>query len=228
MTADAVKRLEAIVSLEDLGAGFILASHDLEIRGAGELLGDVQSGNMHAIGFTLFMELLDKAVHDLKHGKEPDLTMSVINNVEIDLRIGAIIPDTYIVDVHTRLTFYKRISNSNTHDQLRNVQIEMIDRFGLLPQAVKWLIQMIEIKLLAEPLGIIKISGTAQGVTIELNQQPAINHAHFFQLLQQQPQRYKIKGTSALQMIYQSNTNDARLLELKQLIMQDLTPRRTK
>ena len=132
MTRDAVKRLDAIASMEDLGAGFILASHDLEIRGAGELLGEEQSGSMHAIGFNLYMELLDRAVKALKSGKQPELAFNLNHGVEINLNLPALIPDDYINDIQLRLTCYKRIANAENKDVLRELQVEMIERFGLL------------------------------------------------------------------------------------------------
>jgi len=135
MTKDATKRLEAIASLEDLGAGFALATHDLEIRGAGELLGDDQSGQINAIGFNLYMEMLEKAVEAMKEGKEPSLTDSLGKQTEIELRIPALIPEDYIGDVNTRLSLYKKLASCKNQDDIDEYQIELIDRFGLLPDA---------------------------------------------------------------------------------------------
>ena len=148
MTADAVKRLEAIESLEDLGAGFTLATHDLEIRGAGELLGDEQSGQMHEIGFTLYTQLLERAVQALKAGREPDLAAPLSHGGEIDLRIPALIPEDYLPDVHARLVMYKRIASAENDETLKELQVEMIDRFGLLPNSTKQLFAIASLKLI--------------------------------------------------------------------------------
>ncbi len=140
MTADAIKRLEAIDSLEDLGAGFTLATHDLEIRGAGELLGDEQSGQIQEIGFSLYMDMLSRAVESLRAGKEPDLDAAFDAGVEINLHVPALLPDDYVPDVHLRLILYKRISATQSATELRELQVELIDRFGLLPEPAKNLI----------------------------------------------------------------------------------------
>ncbi len=133
ITADAEKRLEALASLEELGAGFTLATHDLEIRGAGELLGEEQSGQIEQIGFSLYTEMLDRAVRALKSGKVPDFDLTSEHEAEIELHVPALIPDDYLPDVNARLTLYKRISSARDEEELRELQVEMIDRFGLLP-----------------------------------------------------------------------------------------------
>ncbi|MDA0979214.1 MAG: transcription-repair coupling factor, partial [Proteobacteria bacterium] len=163
MTPDAHKRLEAIAGAEDLGAGFILATHDLEIRGAGELLGDEQTGNLQTIGYSLYMEMLDQAVKAIQDGKTPNLDRPLREGTEINLHLPALIPADYLPDVHTRLVLYKRISNARNDDELRELQVEMIDRFGLLPDPVKHLFRVTRIKLLAEDLGIKKIDAGASG-----------------------------------------------------------------
>ena len=137
LTADAEKRLDAIAAMEELGAGFTLATHDLEIRGAGELLGEEQSGQIEEIGFSLYSELLDRAVRALKSGKVPDFDLTSEHDAEVELHIPALIPDDYLADVHARLTLYKRIASARDTDALRELQVEMIDRFGLLPDSVK-------------------------------------------------------------------------------------------
>ena len=137
ITADAIKRLDAIASLGELGVGFTLATNDLEIRGAGELLGDEQSGNMQEIGFNLYADFLARAVAALKSGKEPNWDTAANKGTEIDLQVSALIPESYLTDVTLRLQLYKRISNAKTSRDLDEIQVEMIDRFGLLPQAAK-------------------------------------------------------------------------------------------
>ena len=128
MTEDARKRLEAIESLEDLGAGFSLATHDLEIRGAGELLGDEQSGQINEIGFSLYTELLERAVKAIREGRQPELDRPLSHGAEVDLGIPALIPEDYLPDVHARLVMYKRIASAATEEDLRELQVEMIDR----------------------------------------------------------------------------------------------------
>lgn len=218
LTADAVKRLEAIVSLEDLGAGFTLATHDLEIRGAGELLGEEQSGNMHAIGFNLFMEMLDRAVNDLKAGKIPELSAPMHQGPEIDLRISAIIPEDYISDIHNRLIMYKRIANAKNTEQLHDLQIELIDRFGLLPYPVKHLLLITELKLKAEKMGIQKISAGAQQGKIEFGETPNIDTGILISLIQVHAKRYKMDGPQCLRFTLDNTSAEERLFEIGTLL----------
>ncbi|MDP3269568.1 MAG: transcription-repair coupling factor, partial [Legionella sp.] len=220
LTTDAVKRLEAIVSLEDLGAGFTLATHDLEIRGAGELLGEDQSGNMHAIGFNLFMEMLDRAVEDLKAGKTPELSAPMHQGPEIDLRISAIIPEDYIGDIHNRLIMYKRISNAKTRQQIHDLQIELIDRFGLLPQPVKNLLLITELKLKAGELGIQKISASAQQGKLDFNEKPSINPGVLISLIQVHAKRYQMEGPQRLKFTLDSTKAEDRIFEISSLLNQ--------
>ncbi len=146
MTTDAQKRLEAIASLEDLGAGFALATHDLEIRGAGELLGEDQSGQMETIGFSLYMELLENAVDALKAGREPSLEDLTSQQTEVELRMPSLLPDDFIPDVNTRLSFYKRIASAKNEQDLEEIKVELIDRFGRLPDAVRNLLDIARLR----------------------------------------------------------------------------------
>lgn len=214
MTSDAIKRLDAIASLEDLGAGFTLATHDLEIRGAGELLGEQQSGNMQAIGFSLYVELLEHAVKALKSGKEPSLEKPLHTGAEIDLQISALIPEPYLPDVHTRLVFYKRIANAPSSEALNEIQAEMIDRFGLLPEAAKNLFRVTEIKFKAQTLGIKKIDASAQGGRIEFSEQPNIDSATIIHFIQRYPQQYKLEGPSRLKYVLPQETAEDRIKNL--------------
>jgi len=218
LTKDALKRLEAIVSLEDLGAGFTLATHDLEIRGAGELLGEDQSGNMHAIGFGLFMEMLDRAVNALKAGKIPELSAPMQQGPEIDLRISAIIPEDYIGDIHTRLIMYKRIANAKDMKTLQDLQIEMIDRFGLLPPSVKLLLLVTDLKLVAATIGIVKIKAFGQKGSIDFDENPAIDAGVMINLIQCHTTRYQMEGPKRLRFNLDSTTNEERIHEIKQLV----------
>ncbi len=201
MTKDAVKRLEAIESIEDLGAGFTLATHDMEIRGAGELLGDDQSGQMQEIGFGLYNELLERAVKALKSGDEPSLSMSQRQFIEIDLHVPALIPNDYLSDVHTRLVLYKRISAAADSEALEELQVEMIDRFGLLPEQVKTLFAVHELRFKAKEIGIRKIDVYDQGGRIIFEQQPNIEPMAIIELIQSQPQKYKLDGQDKLRII---------------------------
>lgn len=217
MTADALKRLEAFTSLEDLGAGFTLAMHDLEIRGAGEVLGEQQSGNMHSIGFSLYMELLEQTVAALKSGKEPALKQ-LSSAVEIDLQISALIPEDYLPDVHTRLVLYKRIAHAKNTVELEQLQIEMIDRFGLLPQALKNLFQLSELKLLAQKIGVKKIVSGPQGGRIEFNENPSINLQDILYLIQKHPDLYKLDGPKHLRFNFVQTTSELRIKNIFNLL----------
>ena len=218
MTPDAVKRLEAIESLEDLGAGFTLATHDLEIRGAGELLGDEQSGQIQEIGFTLYSELLERTVRALKQGRDPQLDRPLDHGAEIDLHIPALIPDDYLPDVHTRLILYKRIASAPDETALRELQVEMIDRFGLLPQPVKDLFAVTGLKLLALPLGIKKIDAGATAGRILFGHAPDVDPARIIRLIQTQPTRYKLEGADKLRFFADMADSGARIAAVAQLL----------
>jgi len=200
LSADAIKRLEAIESLEDLGTGFMLATHDLEIRGAGELLGDGQSGQIHEIGFSMYTELLERAVKALREGKQPNLDKPLHSGTEINLHMPALIPDDYLADVHLRLIMYKRISNAGNSEELRELQVEMIDRFGLLPDAIKTLFRVTELKLLATPMGILKIDASVDGARIVFDDAPNINTTELIKLIQTQSRRYNFDGKKTLRI----------------------------
>lgn len=196
MTPDAEKRLEAIANAQDLGAGFVLATHDLEIRGAGELLGDGQSGQIQAVGFTLYMEMLERAVKAIQKGEQPNLDQPLGGGPEINLRIPALIPEDYLPDVHARLILYKRIANATDEDGLKELQVEMIDRFGLLPDPAKSLIRLTLLKLQAEKLGITKIDAGPQGGRIEFSADTSVDPMVLIKLIQSQPNRYKFEGAT--------------------------------
>ena len=220
MTADAVKRLEAIESIHDLGAGFTLATHDLEIRGAGELLGEGQSGHMQEIGFTLYMEMLDRAVQALKAGREPELDRPLDHGSEIDLGIPALLPDDYLPDVHTRLIQYKRIASAADFDELRELQVEMIDRFGLLPQQAKNLFHVTEFKLRATPLGIRKIEMGDSVGRIYFVAEPDLDPMKIIQLIQTQPKTYQMDGPDKLRVLGDFPDAAARFLAIEALFDQ--------
>jgi transcription-repair coupling factor (superfamily II helicase) len=218
MTADAVKRIEAIESLEDLGAGFLLASHDLEIRGAGELLGEAQSGQIHEVGFSLYMDLLERAVQALKAGKVPELDRPLDHGPEIDLQSPALIPDDYLPDVHSRLILYKRIASARDHGELRELQVEMIDRFGLLPPPVKTLFRVTELKLRALPVGVKKIEAGPKGGRLVFGPEPKVDAAKLVELIQRQSRVYKLDGRDKLRFIKELPDAEARAAEVEAVL----------
>jgi transcription-repair coupling factor (superfamily II helicase) len=222
LTKDAKKRLEAIENLEGLGAGFMLATHDLEIRGAGELLGEDQSGQMASVGFSLYMEMLDQAVAALKEGKEPSLDQILQTHTEVDLRVPALLPDTYIPDVNMRLSLYKRVATCRDMDALKDLQIELIDRFGLLPDAAKNLITIAEIKVAAQPIGINKIEMSKQGGYFEFSEATKVNPAFIIKLIQTQPQVYKLEGSNKLKLNIKADDTKERI-KLVKTIIEDLS-----
>ncbi|MCL6350978.1 transcription-repair coupling factor [Pectobacterium polaris] len=201
MSTDAQKRLEAIASLEDLGAGFALATHDLEIRGAGELLGDDQSGQMTSVGFSLYMELLESAVEALKAGREPSLEDLINSQTDVELRLPALLPDDFIPDVNTRLSLYKRIASAKTTAELDELKVELIDRFGLLPDASRYLLQIAALRQQAQALGIRRIEGNEKGGFIEFSEQNRVDPSHLIGLLQRDPGTYRLDGPTRLKFM---------------------------
>ena len=220
MTPDAVKRLEAIDSLEDLGAGFTLATHDLEIRGAGELLGDTQSGQIQEIGFSLYTELLGRAVDSLRAGVDPDLEAPLHAGVEINLHIPALLPDDYVPDVHLRLILYKRISAAETAEDLRELQVEMIDRFGLLPEAAKNLMRIAAIRKSASRLGIEKIDAADAGGYLVFGADSHIDPVALVQLVQNDSRRFRLQGSHRLQIRDDLSIVDNRFSTIEKLLQQ--------
>ena len=218
MTDDAIKRIEAIESLEELGAGFTLATHDLEIRGAGELLGDEQSGQIQEIGFTLYTELLERAVAALKAGKQPELSQPLNHGPEVDLHLPALIPDDYLPDVHGRLTLYKRVASASDKDELRELQVEMIDRFGLLPDPVKSLFSITELKLKAVPLGIAKIDVGEMSGRLIFGTRPNVDPAQIIELVQKQPQHYSLDGSDRIRLQFEMSEPAERISQVSKLL----------
>jgi transcription-repair coupling factor (superfamily II helicase) len=200
MTSDAEKRLEALAAMEELGSGFTLATHDLEIRGAGELLGEGQSGQMAEVGFTMYTELLERAIKSIRSGKLPDFDPSTRFGSDVELNIPALIPEDYLPDVHARLTLYKRIASARDSDGLKDLQIEMIDRFGLLPDQAKQLFTVAELKLQATPLGIKKMDLASHGGRIHFNSQPNIDPMSVIRMIQSQPKTYSMEGGDKLKI----------------------------
>jgi len=223
MTDDAQKRLEAIANAQDLGAGFVLATHDLEIRGAGELLGEGQSGQIQAVGFTLYMEMLERAVKAIRKGEQPNLEQPLGGGPEINLRLPALIPEDYLPDVHARLILYKRIANAADEDGLKELQVEMIDRFGLLPEPTKNLVRLTLLKLQAEKLGITKIDAGPQGGRIEFSADTSVDPMVLIKLIQSQPNRYKFEGATLFKFQVPMERPEERFNTLEALL-ERLTP----
>ena len=198
MTADAIKRLEAIESLGDLGVGFNLATHDLEIRGAGEILGDEQSGQIQEVGYALYSRLLERAVAALRAGKTPLLDRPLDTGAEIDVREPALIPEDYLPDVHTRLIMYKRIASARSEDTLEELMVEMIDRFGRIPAATRLLFDLTRLKLQATPLGVRKIEAGVSGGRIVFHPEPDVDPGSVIRLVQSEPGRFRLEGAERL------------------------------
>ena len=195
----------------------------MEIRGAGELLGEGQSGQMQEIGFSMYTELLERAVEALKDGREPELDISSAHGTEIDLQVAALIPDDYLPDVHSRMVLYKRISNAKDTEELKELQVEIIDRFGLLPEPVKTLFAVTELKLKVSALGVRKIELGEEGGRITFTEQPNIEPIKLIQLIQSQPDRYKLDGKERLRIIQKLPTVDERIQTFEKLL-QHLSP----
>lgn len=198
LTNDANKRLKAIQESQDLGAGFMLATHDMEIRGAGELLGSQQSGQIHGLGYSMYLEMLEQAVQSIRAGEEIDIESVSNPHGEINLHIPALIPDDYLPDIQLRLTLYKRIANAESNEALRELKVEMIDRFGLLPQQVKNLFTVTELKLKVQPLGIERIDSSPSGGFLEFAAKTKIQPIKIVNLVQEQPRIFKFKGATKL------------------------------
>jgi transcription-repair coupling factor (superfamily II helicase) len=220
LTSDAEKRLEAIESAGALGAGFMLASHDLEIRGAGELLGDEQSGQIEQVGFSLYLEMLNRAVESLRKGEIPDVDAPLETGTEIKMHLPALIPDDYLPNISTRLVLYKRIAQAQGTEALKDIQVEMIDRFGLLPEATKQLFIQAEIRLRAQALGISEVDvGDAGGsVTFESTTPVPVNA--LIGLLQSNPKEFKLAGSDTLRFIRELESGEARRHYIEKLMTQ--------
>jgi transcription-repair coupling factor (superfamily II helicase) len=218
LTPDALKRLEAIESLEELGSGFTLATHDLEIRGAGELLGEGQSGQIQAIGFTLYNELLGRAVAALRAGEEPDLEDPFAHGPEIEIGLAALIPEDYMPDVHMRLVHYKRVANCRSSTELDSLQIELIDRFGLLPPPLKTLFAITALKLLAEKLGIAKIQAGPEAGSITFAERSRVDPTRLLKLIESDNKRYRLDGPYKLKFSWTLDNPEKRIAALDKLL----------
>jgi transcription-repair coupling factor (superfamily II helicase) len=218
LKGDAEKRLDAIQRANTLGAGFVLATEDLEIRGAGDLLGEQQSGSMQAIGYSLYMEMLEKATKAIQKGKSPNFDAPLNLTADINLHLPALIPDDYLGDVHQRLLFYKRISNAANAEKLDHIRVELIDRFGILPQAVKDLFAVHQIRLKAETLGIAKIDIAKGGGNIDFLPDTPVQAMTIIQLMQKNPTHYRMQGGQRLKVTVNLEESEKRLAFVQQLL----------
>ncbi|MFB3105090.1 MAG: TRCF domain-containing protein, partial [Pseudomonadales bacterium] len=225
MTPDAVKRLEAIEAAGELGVGFTLATHELEIRGAGELLGEDQSGQIESVGFSFYMSLLDRAVRAIRAGKAPNMNAPLEPvSQEVNLHTTTLIPADYLPDVHSRLIMYKRIANANDNESLEELQIEMIDRFGLLPEPLKHLFRVTALKLITEPLGIVRLDLGEHGGRIEFEAATQVDPATIVNLVQRQPATYQLKDVTL--RINRRLENFERRMDFATELLQTLNPKR--
>jgi transcription-repair coupling factor (superfamily II helicase) len=219
LTRDAEKRLEAIESAGELGAGFMLASNDLEIRGAGELLGDEQSGQIEQVGFSLYLEMLNRAVESLRKGEIPDIDAPLDTGTDIKMHLPALIPDDYLPNISARLVLYKRIAQAVNLDVLNDIQIEMIDRFGLLPNATKQLFIQAEIRLRAQALGISEIDVGASGGTVSFEATTPVPVEALIGLLQSNPKEFTLAKSDTLRFKSTLESNDARRQYIEALLV---------
>ncbi len=211
ISSDAKKRLDAISEAQDLGAGFMLATHDLEIRGAGELLGEEQSGQIESIGFTLYMQLLDEAVKAIRDGRTPNAELPLSHGTEMNLRIPALIPDDYLPDVHNRLMLYKRIASVKEENALKELQVEMIDRFGLLPAPAKNLIRQTQLRLMAEALGIVKVDAGKEWVRLEFGATTPVDPLTLVKKVQSAPDTYRLEGANSFRFRLNDDSTGGKL-----------------
>jgi transcription-repair coupling factor (superfamily II helicase) len=215
--SQAKKRLEAIQAMEELGAGFYLAMHDLEIRGAGAVLGESQSGEMHEIGFSLYSAMLDSAIKSLKEGREPDMQQPLGVATEINLHVPALLPDNYCSDIHERLVLYKRMANCSDNEQLDDMHRELIDRFGLLPDPAKTLLDSHRLRIVAKPLGIVRIDASANSIQINFAPNPPIDPAKIIHLIQKN-REYTLSGPDRLKIQVAIPETEKRVMRINQLI----------
>jgi transcription-repair coupling factor (superfamily II helicase) len=228
MTGDAAKRLEAIESLEDLGAGFVLATHDLEIRGAGELLGEEQSGQIQEIGFALYMDLLERAVAALRAGRQPELERPLHHGPEIELHVPALLPDSFLPDVHARLVMYKRISGVTSEAELEDLQTEIVDRFGLLPEPARNLLRIARLRIAATALGVERLDvGPASG-SLVFGADTQVDPGSLILLVQRTGRSLRFEGSTRLRFTGDFQEPEERFRASKELLarLDQCVPRR--
>jgi transcription-repair coupling factor (superfamily II helicase) len=196
----AKKRLEAIQMMEELGSGFYLAMHDLEIRGAGEILGESQSGEIQEIGFSLYTRMLDRAVRRLKAGKAADIDDGVDISTEVNLHVPALLPEAYCSDVHERLSIYKRLADAETREELEALREELVDRFGDLPDPARALIQCHEVRLAARPLGVSRVDATHEAVQLQFVKNPPLDGGKVIEFIRKKGRAARLAGPDRLRV----------------------------
>ncbi len=222
ITKDATKRLEAIQAMEELGSGFYLAMHDLEIRGAGEVLGESQSGEIQEVGFSMYSDMLDEAVRALKAGREPDLDAPLAATTEIKLHVPALLPADYCGDVHERLMLYKRLANCRQDGDLEAMQEELVDRFGKLPDAARALFDTHRLRIRSQALGILKIDAAAETIVMQFAKDLPIDPASIIRLLQRRKDA-RMSGPERIRFSIQTEDYSARIRVIRE-ILTSLTP----
>lgn len=217
LSKQAQRRLDAIQQMEELGSGFYLAMHDLEIRGAGEVLGENQSGEMLEVGFQLYTDMLNEAVRSLKAGKEPDLAAPLASTTEINLHVPALLPSDFCGDVHERLSIYKRLANCGTQDAIDGLQEELIDRFGKLPEAAKALVETHRLRIAAKTVGIIKIDAHSEAANLQFLPKPPVDPMRIIELIQKN-RHIKLNGQDKLKITAAMPDLAARVTQIKTAI----------
>nr|WP_217344854.1 transcription-repair coupling factor [Noviherbaspirillum sp. L7-7A]MBV0879043.1 transcription-repair coupling factor [Noviherbaspirillum sp. L7-7A] len=214
LTKLAQRRLDAIQQMEELGSGFYLAMHDLEIRGAGEVLGESQSGEMIEVGFQMYSDMLNAAVRSLKNGKEPDLAAPLSTTTEINLHVPALLPNDFCGDVHERLSLYKRLANCNSQEAVDDLQEELIDRFGKMPDPARALIETHRLRIAAKPLGIVKIDAHAESALLQFEPNPPVDAMRIIELIQKN-RHIKLNGQDKLRITANMPDLSARVQQVK-------------
>ena len=219
LTKQALQRLEAISSMDELGSGFYLSMHDLEIRGAGEILGESQSGEMQEVGFNLFAEMLNRAIVALKQGKEPDPTEPLELSTEINLHTPALLPSDYAPDVHERLTLYKRLANCESLEDIAAMHEELVDRFGDMPPQTQSLLESHRLRLLCKPYGIVRLDAGAEQIVVQFGPNPPIEPMRIIELIQKN-KNYKLAGQDKLSVKQYCPALKDRVLAVRELLKQ--------
>jgi transcription-repair coupling factor (superfamily II helicase) len=223
LNANAKKRLEAIQAMEDLGAGFYLAMHDLEIRGAGEVLGESQSGGIHDVGFALYTEMLEHAVKSLRAGKEPDLTRPLAVATEVNLHAPALLPDAYCGDVHERLVLYKRLANCADDEGLQRLTEELVDRFGDLPEPARVLLECHRLRIQGAPMGVARIDASPGGIVVQFGPDTPVDPRRIIALVQSGG-RYRLPGPDRVRIEVKIEDLRARASEVRQFLKRLASP----
>ena len=218
LTRDAQKRIDAITSLEELGSGFTLASHDLEIRGAGELLGESQTGEIDEVGFTMYLELLQKAVHAMRHQYGENEATQQRVRADINIHAPALLTDDYLPDVQLRLMLYKRIASTSDHNELIELKEEIIDRFGLLPEPSQLLFKVTDLKIRCHPFDIKKIDAGSKGIRIDFDDNPNINADLLLRLIQNETDTYRLEGPNRLNIIGERSDAEERIQAINRFL----------